>query len=518
MNTRDIVRARFGSKEVVKIMYGDKLVWPLSRPMIITFRADVNGKVILNFNNKSNFSSNLNLKWTNIDNAGVGDGKIKVTFITGNTYEITGLNAGDRYDIEFRGHLLWMFRQNNDLILDIKQWGDFVVNPSDQLSTFWGCSNLRHSAIDFINKSDTEIQVYFAFCTSLNEDDFSSFSLIAFSDVQGMFQYCSNFKGNGLETWDYSNATDMVNFVGNTAITQANYDAIILKIYSQINEIQSNVQFTNTPQKTKKPLALFAKRQIIAQKNWTITDLGHEDTDSFIIVMQANANGEIQLPSYLVSNYDLQCYNIDNFGIGNQYIQGVTTNNKVISGLNANDKYEIRIQGVISLRFNNNATWKDSIYEIKQWGNIEIKTMSALYYGCSNLVITATDIPNITMSTNSLISNCFRACPLVDFDVTGWDISLATNASTMFYQATNFKGKGLDTLDWSNVTNMNNILAQTSHTQTNYDLLLNSLANQNVQSGVSFRTDAQYTIATSQTNRDYLTITKGWTIIDGGGV
>jgi len=115
--------------------------------------------------------------------------------------------------------------------------------------------------------------------------------------------------------------------------------------------------------------------------------------------------------------------------------------------------------------------------EIFNWSVWDINTNST-FYGCSNLVSSATSIP--TISTTSL-SGTFRGCtnfngPVGNWDVSGvliftgcfngassfnqpienWDVSSATTMQSMFFGATAFN-QNINSWDVSNVTTMANM-------------------------------------------------------------
>ena len=64
-----------------------------------------------------------------------------------------------------------------------------------------------------------------------------------------------------------------------------------------------------------------------------------------------------------------------------------------------------------------------------------------------------TDLNCIDVSKITDFSWIFNAIN-VDFDVSGWDVSNATNMYSMFFKCENFTGKGLENWDVSNVTTM----------------------------------------------------------------
>jgi hypothetical protein len=97
----------------------------------------------------------------------------------------------------------------------------------------------------------------------------------------------------------------------------------------------------------------------------------------------------------------------------------------------------ITISGTIGgFQFNNGGD-KAKITDISNWGTLDITT-DRLFYGCTNLDVSATDAPII--STTSLFI-CFRQCTsLTTPDFSKWDVSGVQNFNAMFQSCSNFNG------------------------------------------------------------------------------
>jgi surface protein len=108
----------------------------------------------------------------------------------------------------------------------------------------------------------------------------------------------------------------------------------------------------------------------------------------------------------------------------------------------------VTISGTINtFRFNGSGD-RLKITDISNWGSFEISNNS-IFYGCSNLDISATDSPIIN---NIQLYYTFRNCSsLTTPDFSGWDVSSVTNMQAMFQGATNFNGD-ITTWDVSSVT------------------------------------------------------------------
>ncbi len=109
-------------------------------------------------------------------------------------------------------------------------------------------------------------------------------------------------------------------------------------------------------------------------------------------------------------------------------------------------QYTVSIQNTITSINYSNSNDKDKLLEISNWGTMSWATMNSSFFGCSNMEITASDLPNLSGVTDMYAT--FNGCsgltslPLID----------TSNVTDMTYT---FGGSGLTSfpvLDTSNVT------------------------------------------------------------------
>jgi surface protein len=113
------------------------------------------------------------------------------------------------------------------------------------------------------------------------------------------------------------------------------------------------------------------------------------------------------------------------------------------------------VDGFDKIRFANGGD-KLKITDVKQWGNIVWSSFDSAFFGCSNMLVTSTDVTNL--SSVSTMAFMFRAATLANPDVSNWDVSSVNNMSNMFR---NTSSANPDTSNWdvSNITNMNSMFA-----------------------------------------------------------
>jgi surface protein len=211
------------------------------------------------------------------------------------------------------------------------------------------------------------------------------------------------------------------------------------------------------------------------------------DTESMIFTITTTSSNEdfvirSQTPS--VNNYDVD------WGDSNSE-SGVTDVDKTHTYAVAGT-YEIKITGDIYIR-NSNTTTAAQYTEWKQWGtNTTIRGLREWFTECINMTYTATDAPNFNFTVgasykgpyqlfkgcDSIISldlsnwntsafagttsqNAFiQMANVTSINITGWDVSTVTNASSWFSQSGN-SGAGLaviaPNLNWAACSNMSSM-------------------------------------------------------------
>jgi surface protein len=113
--------------------------------------------------------------------------------------------------------------------------------------------------------------------------------------------------------------------------------------------------------------------------------------------------------------------------------------------------HTITISGDFPRIYFNNTGDKEKILTVEQWGVYPWTSMSNAFYGCSNLTINTTDIPNLTNLTD--MSRMFAFCTSFNSDLNSWNVSNITNIEELFRGATNFN-QPLMNWNLSSVTNM----------------------------------------------------------------
>jgi surface protein len=206
---------------------------------------------------------------------------------------------------------------------------------------------------------------------------------------------------------------------------------------------------------------------------------------------------------------------------------------------------------------------KDKIIDIKQWGDVVWSSFQRTFWGCENMLVTATDIPNLSNvtdmsfmfviassanpdTTNWNVSNVtdmsfmFAFANLVNPNTSNWDVNSVTNMGFMFrgtssanpdtsnwdvssvinmrlmFDDASLANPNVSNWDVSNVTDMGRIFQSSNLSTENLTACYENWSQLNLQQNVEFSAGSTKYNTSGQAGRDILVNTYNWTITDGG--
>lgn len=106
----------------------------------------------------------------------------------------------------------------------------------------------------------------------------------------------------------------------------------------------------------------------------------------------------------------------------------------------------------------NTGTDRNRLTRVEQWGTTAWTSMQNAFVNCSNLQVTATDVPDLSGVTN--MSGMFRGCINLNSpsNIGSWNTSTVTDMSALFSLASSFN-QNISTWNTGAVTNMSNLFA-----------------------------------------------------------
>jgi len=366
-------------------------------------------------------------------------------------------------------------------LVDIVQWGEIVW--LDMSFSFSGCVNLNGTVTDPPNLDEVNnMEAAFRGCSNLNMD-MSDWNVDNVENFRAVFQEASMFNsdisgwnvGNGedfsdmfldagsfdqnLGTWNLGSASDLSDFLSNSGLSQSTYDMTLAGWESQnmpsgLTVGVSNLHFCQSE---------VMRKILIDSLGWTFD--GDTKDCPFVMVVKTDNYGEFSsdteyripvfLSSSLTYNYDVDwTYDGVTFQAEDSNVTDTITHDYGTPGT-----YTIAIRGQFPAFYSNAAGPKadpEKILAINQWGDIEWSSMLAAFNGCSNLVINASDLPDLTAVSSYI--NTFRNCLALSTvpNMRYWDVSNGQQFSYMFAVTQNFN-EDISTWDVSSASHMNHM-------------------------------------------------------------
>ncbi len=387
------------------------------------------------------------------DNSGTGDGFPGFILSQGInsvaekllTVEQWGTGKWKNLDNAFRGAINLVFNAND--VPDLS-------NVTSLISMFSGAEMANPNTSNWNTSAVTNMRRMFKGATSANPDT-SNWDTSQVTDMEFMF-FLATSANPDTSNWDISNVTSMGGMFAHVTLPTNSYENMLIGFAAQ--NLQSNVSFNAGYSRSCSAAAQAAKASLIANYNWTITDGGVCDpSDDFVIRIKSDNPGgsptDFLIKAYGSSdNFNVDC---DNDGVLEAVAQsGDYTCDYGSSGAGI---YTIRIidntglgTGYTVPRYSGSST-KEKILSIEQWGTSLWTSMLAAFTECSNLVINATDSPN--MSNVTSMNGMFLAATIANPDTSDWDVSAVTDMEAMFLETT-LANPNTSNWDTSAVTSM----------------------------------------------------------------
>ncbi|GMN06341.1 hypothetical protein MTsPCn5_17300 [Croceitalea sp. MTPC5] len=403
-------------------------------------------------------------------------GEITHTYTTAGTYQVS--ISGDfpriyfeaELDVNDEGELLINGLDDNNKILDVRQWG--TIQWSSFENAFLGCQNLDVLAQDIPDLQSTDnIRGMFRYCSSLVANpSMGSWDLSSIRLISSMFQGATLFNQD-IGDWDVSNVIWMDSlFAGAENFNQdisgwnlANVRSIqaMFQTATSFNQDIGGWDVSNVEIMTSLFQNAYSFNQDIG--NW---DMGN-------VVFMSN-----MLSDAILFNQDVGNWNVSNVEDMTAVFQEATAFNQ----------------------------------DISNWDVSNVQNMGFMFNGASSF---NQDVSSWDVSSVVHMDFMFNGALSFNQNIGNWDVSNVTEMQSMFRRADVFN-QNLGSWNIGNVTDMSNMLTDVGLSLGNYDATLqgwSSLAS--LQNNIVFDAgDSQYCEAAEA--RQSIIDTYGWTILDAG--
>jgi surface protein len=174
-------------------------------------------------------------------------------------------------------------------------------------------------------------------------------------------------------------------------------------------------------------------------------------TDDFVITVKTNNPGTSSPSQFTISttgsgyNYDVDLNNT-----GAWEYTGITGNTTCVYA--ASGTYTIRIRGTFPRIYFNFTGDRQKILSVEQWGIGIWASMESAFSGCSNLVVNASDAPDLSNVTS--MAGMFTGAVSFNQPIGNWNTSNVQHMGFMFSSATSFN-QPIGNWDTGNIKDMN---------------------------------------------------------------
>ena len=425
------------------------------------------------------------------------------------------------WDVSSVSNMSQMFRAASAFNQDINLWN--VSGVTDMSLMFRGASVFNENISDWNVIGVLDMREMFYYASAFNQD-IGIWDVSNVQDMSEMFNRAKSFNQD-IGAWDVSSVTDMTDMFTNATHFDQSLENWVLSIpnlpiglsYSGMSCVNfsrslhgwaNNVNTSTGINLQANTLGYSSDQVIIGDMayltsttglSWTITNAAQGvcpdvlQTDYVTVWNTDNsgvsANHEIEIPALGDYNYTwievsptdysdtiLPYHSGSGSSISNNTIDFVTPGiyRVAITPNHANGTPLHRIE------FNNGGD-KEKLLLIEHWGSLnKWNSFANAYYGCTNLDVTAIDIPQFTNVNNTsyafaetgiftlpnfnywdmtqVTDMSFMFKNVVGFspDMQDWDVSSTTDMSGMFSGAINFN-QDIGTWDVSNTTDMSHM-------------------------------------------------------------
>lgn len=406
--------------------------------------------------NSATYTYNYDIVWTNLTNAGIGDGS--TTGQTGD-FTITGLTNNDIYQVEITGtfpHIYFNNGGDKEKILTVEQYGDIAW--SSMHHAFYGCINLTSTASDAPDLSGVTVLGGIFRDASAFNGPMGNWDVSTITDMQNVFSGASSFNQN-IGSWLTDNVTGMNNMFRNASAFNQDIGSWNTSGVFNMNAMFSGASSFNQDidgwdvSNVFNFSFMFSGATSFNQdlNSWTLTNANNT---SFMFFNASAFNGNISswnpagvtTMSAMFGGASAFNQNINSWNVGAVTDMGGMFQNATSFNQDLNS-WIVNIVDDMSFMFYNCSTFDG---DIGNWNVGAVTDMNAMFSGASSF---NQNISSWTTGNVNSMAQMFLDASSFDQDISGWDVGTVSNMRQIFYNATSFN-QNLNAWNVSSVTDL----------------------------------------------------------------
>lgn len=448
-----------------------------------------------------------------------GDGTIENNQTGDATH--TYATAGD-YTVQVEGSFPGIVMGNlnssiSSLLKSVEQWG--AIEWQSMEDAFRNVNDLSINATDAPDLSAvTSMRFMFAFVTNFN-NDISYWDVSNVTNMFGLFNGATSFNQD-ISSWDVSNVTNMtVMFSGATNFNQP------LDSWRVGNVTTMEGMFTNADAFNQDLNSWDVSKVEKFDHMFQNTDLFNGNITSWDV--SAGTDFEEMFMGTKAFNQPIGSWNLASATKVRYMFQESEAFNQPLNDWRFPNLASTEAMFRKSLAFNQdlndwvmtNITRIDDMFEEAEAfnGNIsnwDVSNVTNFDYTFDEAENFNQDISSWDVSSGENFRNMFDEATSFNQDLSAWETGNGTNFFAMFNNASSFN-QDISGWDVTSATNMSSMLNNSGLSRANYDALLNSWSNQNVNSNLELGAAGLF-YCDSDSERQSLIDNNGWTITDAG--
>jgi surface protein len=290
------------------------------------------------------------------------------------------------WDVSNVTSMTGMFRYATSFNQNIGSWD--VGSVAVMTSMFESANSFNQDIGSWNVSSVASMQWMFYGAYSFNQD-IGAWDVSSVTTMFNMFRDATSFNQD-IGSWNVSSVTSMTSMFQYVTLSTTNYDALLIGWSAQ--NLQQGVYFTGG--NSQYCIGATAHQSIIDTYGWTIVDGGEDCSNAFITTWQTTtANESITFPLSAVGGANM----IIDWGDGTL---GTALGDNPSHTYASAGTYTVVVNGTYDKVYFNNSGSNLNIISIDLWGSTQWSTMNNAFYGCGNLQVNSTDVPDVSFVTD----------------------------------------------------------------------------------------------------------------------